>query len=98
MRYTENEIIRSYNAAKDKKKQVDILAELCCCQKSEILDIIHKQEKVLHEEEQPQEEWREKILNQLYKRMDEVEKEIRKKEASYKELAMAIKVISELAG
>lgn len=41
MQMTENEILRSYNQAKDKKEQVKILADLNCCSKEDIQKILH---------------------------------------------------------
>lgn len=95
---TESEIISAYSRAKDKRKQVDILADLSGLQKSEILRIVHDHEKAPVKEQPQEQDWKEQLLTQLYGRLDELEKEIRRKEVCYKEIATAIKVISELAG
>lgn len=43
MQMTEGEIVRSYKEAKNKSQQVGILAELNCCSKEKIIEIL-KQE------------------------------------------------------
>ena len=42
MRMTENEIVRNYREAKNKREQVTILADLNRCCKEEIIDILLK--------------------------------------------------------
>lgn len=79
------EIRRVYSQAKNKKKQVDILADLNGCSLKEILDIVHtKQEK---ESESPKEEWsptpEQKVL---IDRLEELDGMIGKLEKEYQEV------------
>lgn len=40
---TDNEILQMYKESKDKKKQIEIIADLTLCSKSEIIDILKSQ-------------------------------------------------------
>jgi hypothetical protein len=47
---TEGEIRRVYKAARNKKKQIPILAQLNCCSTGRILEIVHSKADILEEE------------------------------------------------
>lgn len=70
----DGEIVRSYESAKDKTKQISILAELNCCSKSKILSIIGKK----RGEIEPQQKSRNQ--NHLIDRLDELDEEISQRE------------------
>ena len=40
MTMSDNEIVRNYQEAKDKKAQIEILADLNCCQKKDICEVL----------------------------------------------------------
>lgn len=98
------EICRDYNAAKDKKRQIQILAELNACSKEEIMKILQeggcifqgelkKTNKTVGpvEKEIKAKELPQAIKQALFNRLDDIEKEIEAKEKEYKEIADFLK-------
>lgn len=80
------EIRRAYSQAKNKKKQVYILADLNGCSLKEILDIVHTEK--AKEPEKPKEEWIPTPEQKaLIDRLDELDGMIGKLEKEYQEVA-----------
>ena len=110
MQMTETEIVRSYKEAADPAGQIRILAQLNDCSPEKIAQIVGLSEvPKLKTGRKPkarssvqsvsdQQSSVQDVLENLYQRMDELEIEIREKEAKYKEIATAIKVLSEMEG
>ena len=97
MQMTEGEIRRNYGAAKNKKEQISILADLNACSTDHIkriLGIDETMEKVLRAE--PQEPTKSEILNVLFAKMDQLDNQIKSLEKEYKDVHTAIEVISAL--
>lgn len=82
------EIKREYNEAKDKKKQIGILAELNCCSKEEIKDIL--------DDKNPLEVALFKEIDQVEAEMQRLEEELKKKAEWYNKLLVSVEVISNL--
>lgn len=82
------EIKRVYGQAKNKKKQISILADLNRCSTKEILDIVHTKEANPIPEEEPREEWVSTPEQKaLIDRLEELDGEIRKLEIEYEKVA-----------
>lgn len=77
---TEGEICSMYRNAKNRSKQLFILAELTGKNKAEIIAILLKNG----------EEVAERDINQLYKRLDTLEAQITEREREYKAIARAL--------
>lgn len=104
MQMTENEIRRNYSGAKNKSMQIGILADLNCCTKDrirEILGLIPCTESTVEIAEtagNPAEKSVDKdvIISRLYSTLDSLDKEIKQLEKQYQETAIAIKVVSQM--
>ena len=77
---TEHEICVMYREAKNKKIQLEILAELNGTRKSMIIGILVKNGEKLPDRE----------INKLYKRLDILEAQIAEREQEYKEIVKAL--------
>lgn len=77
---TEGEICSMYRNAKNRSKQLPILADLTGKNKAEIIAILLKNG----------EEVAERDINQLYKRLDTLEAQITEREREYKAIARAL--------
>ena len=104
MQMTENEIRRDYAGAKNKSMQIGILADLNCCTKDrirEILGLIPYTESTV-EIAEPDGNTVEKsvdkdaIISRLYSTLDDLDREIKQLEKQYEQTATAIKVISQM--
>lgn len=104
MYMTENEIRRDYAGAKNKSMQIGILADLNCCTKDrirEILGLIPYTESTV-EIAKPDGNTVEKsvdkdvIMSKLYSALDDLDREIKQLEKQYQDTAIAIKVISQM--
>lgn len=106
---TAGEIIDLYTHAKNPKKQIGIIAELCDCSKEDIVKILKNHGVELPEVASNQNEdtyipqpetikWQsqENLIIRLYLILDKLDEEIRQKTEKYKEVSTAIKVLSEL--
>lgn len=82
------EIKREYNEAKDKKKQIGILAELNCCSKKEIQNIL--------ENKNPLEVSIFEEIDKVETEMKNLHEELKKKEEWYNKLLVSVEVISNL--
>ena len=104
MYMTEGEIRRDYAGAKNKSMQIGILADLNCCTKDrirEILGLIPCTESTV-EIAEPDGNSMEKsvdkdaIMSRLYSTLDNLDREIKQLEKQYQDTAIAIKVISQM--
>lgn len=89
---TEEEICREYRGAKDKKKQITILADQNVCPKAAILQILaNGGEDIGHM--RPKAANKEKgalpgvIVAALFEKLEQIEKELAEKEEEYKQIA-----------
>lgn len=104
MQMTENEIRRDYAGAKNKSMQIGILADLNCCTKDrirEILGLIPCTESPVEIAEpggNPVEKSVDKdaIMSRLYSTLDDLDREIKQLEKQYQNTAIAIKVVSQM--
>ena len=96
MQMTAGEIKRNYDQAKDKERQIGILADLNCCTREaivKILDVESSREKPSAPEQ--------KLTGigaaeqALYEVLDELESEIRRLEEEYKSVKKAIDVLAK---
>lgn len=92
---TESEIIRNYQQAKDKKKQIGILADLNLCDKATIEKIvgIHKEPAKKKSDKKPD---LNEVIKNLYEEMEAVDKHIKELEERYTYLKAAIDAVSKL--
>ena len=104
MYMTEGEIRRDYAGAKNKSMQIGILADLNCCTKDrirEILGLIPCTESTV-EIAEPDGNSMEKsvdkdaIMSRLYSTLDDLDREIKQLEKQYQDTAIAIKVVSQM--
>lgn len=86
MEMSMKEIKDSYCNAKNKKKQIEILADLNCCTKKEIERIIQKIGNDTTGSD---------IINNLYKEMERLDREIHEREIEYKKIVIALEVLSK---
>lgn len=99
MQMTDNEIRRDYNSAKNKKKQLGILAELNCCSVAEIKDIVLCTPKVKATPPASinlAEGQINKVKDMLAQKLDALDEEIKRLESQYKETVIAMRVVGEL--
>ena len=104
MEMSVGEIKRSYDQAKNKRRQIDILAELNDCDRSEIEKIIsvesmreqHEQVKAVVEKPSEKEMGLNDVMNTLFSRLDELEKKIKPLEEEYRNIKIAIDVIAKV--
>lgn len=82
------EIKRDYNSAKDKKKQIIILADLNGCTAKEIKDII--------EDKNPLVESVFKEIDRVEAEMQRLQDELKKNEEWYNKLLVSVEVINNL--
>ena len=104
MEMSVGEIKRSYDQAKNKRRQIDILADLNCCDRSEIEKIIsvesmreqHEPVKAVVEKPSEKEMCIDDVMNTLFSRLDELEKKIKTLEEEYRNIKIAIDVIAKV--
>ena len=104
MEMSVGEIKRSYDQAKNKRRQIDILAELNDCDRYEIEKIIsvesmrvqHEPVKVVVEKPSEKEMGLDDVMNTLFSRLDELEKKIKPLEEEYRNIKIAIDVIAKV--
>ena len=104
MEMSVGEIKRSYDQAKNKRRQIDILAELNDCDRSEIEKIIsaesrreqHEPVKAVVEKPSENEMGLNDVMNTLFSRLDELEKKIKPLEEEYRNIKIAIDVIAKV--
>ncbi len=96
MQMTDGEIRSMYKSAKDKKKQIEILAQLNCCDTGKILQIVHhnreaKEESGKHDSEDYITSHKAKVLMD---RLDELDAKIKPLEDEYKRTVEALMQIT----
>ena len=104
MEMSVGEIKRSYDQAKNKRRQIDILAELNDCDRSEIEKIIsvesmreqHEPVKAVVENPSEKKMGLDDVMSTLFNRMDELEKQIKPLEEEYRNIKIAIDVIAKV--
>lgn len=104
MYMTDGEIRRDYAEAKNKNMQIGILADLNCCTKDRIKEILglmpcpERPVEVAVPDRKPVEKSADKdaIMSKLYSTLDDLDKEIKQLEKQYQETAIAIKVVSQM--
>ena len=100
MQMSDEEIRREYKAAKYKKKQIGILAQLNCCSADEIKAIVRDSPQGnLKQPQKPDVSsamLTSMVQEKLAEKLDALDKEIRRLEGQYKEITIAMKVIGEL--
>lgn len=104
MEMSPEEIRRNYNSAKNKRQQIGILADLNCCKRSEIEEIVMvKQDPVIEVEKQAektgdrQEPGISEVVDILYVRLDDLEEQIKILEVEYRNTKIAIDVIAKVS-
>ena len=93
MQMTNNEIKRRYKEAKNPKQQIGILADLNCCSKEKIEEIL---ELGSDDKEPPGDMSRGQIMDILFGKLDSLEQEMQKLEAEYKKVHNAIEVLGTI--
>lgn len=104
MYMTENEIRRDYAGAKNKTMQIGILADLNCCTKDRIREILglipctESPVEIAEPSGNPVEKSVDKdaIMSRLYSTLDDLDREIKQLEKKYQDTAIAIKVVSQM--
>jgi hypothetical protein len=104
MQMSENEIRRDYAGAKNKSMQIGILADLNCCTKDRIREILglipctESTVEIAEPDGNPVEKSVDKdaIMSRLYSTLDDLDKEIKQLEKLYQNTAIAIKVVSQM--
>ncbi len=104
MQMSVTEIKKNYNEAKNKKRQIGILADLNCCSKEEIEKIVAVESAIKQKKEKTYVSPVEKELsvndvrNQLYSRMDELDLQIKTLEKEYRKIVITLEVLAEMRG
>ena len=102
MEMSVGEIKRNYDQAKNKERQIGILADLNCCDRSEIEKIIsvesRREQPVRAVVENPAEKEMglDEVMNTLFARMEELEEKIKHLEEEYRNIKIAIDVIAKV--
>ena len=104
MYMTEGEIRRDYAGAKNKSMQIGILANLNCCSKDRIREILglipctESTVEIAEPDGNPVEKSVDKdaIMSRLYSTLDDLDREIKQLEKQYQDTAIAIKVVSQM--
>lgn len=104
MYMTEGEIRRDYAGAKNKSMQIGILADLNCCTKDRIREILglipctESTVEIAEPDGNPVEKSVDKdaIMSRLYSTLDDLDREIKQLEKQYQNTAIAIKVVSQM--
>lgn len=102
MEMSVGEIKRNYDQAKNKERQIGILADLNCCDRSEIEKIIsvesRREQPVRTVVEKPAEKEMglDDVMNTLFARLDELEEKIKPLEEEYRNIKIAIDVIAKV--
>lgn len=92
MRMTEMEICREYNAAKDRRAQIGILADLNVCEKEDILRILilNGQDVTVAGPKKPGQKG-DKVLQMMFSLLDEADEKVKEAEMEYKKIVQCMK-------
>lgn len=98
MQMTDGEIRRNYKEAKNKQRQIKILAELNGCSQDEIRKVLFPKENnsSTSSVEVSEEVNSGDIMNLLFARLDELEDQIKPLEEEYRRVKIAIDVIQKV--
>lgn len=102
MKMSVSEIKRNYNEAKNKNRQIGILADLNCCSKEEIKKIVAVENSREQKKEKAPVSPVEKelsvndVVNKLYVRMEELDSQIKLLEKEYRNIVITLGVLAEL--
>lgn len=102
MQMTVAEIKRNYDEAKDKQRQIGILADLNCCSREEIEMILGEKvkRKTTVPKEAVQEEVKDPNLREvravLYSKLESIENQIKSLEEEYRKITIAIEVLEKV--
>lgn len=91
MQMTNDEIRRNYAEARNKSKQVGILADLNECSRDAIKDILGISKPVQASDNVP-------ILSVLFAQLDKVDEQIKALEEEYRRIKIAIDVVEGIVG
>ena len=91
MQMTNSEIRRNYAEARNKSKQVGILADLNECSRDEIEEILGIAKPVHTSDNVP-------ILSVLFAQLDKVDEQIKALEEEYRRIKIAIDVVEGIVG
>lgn len=95
MQMTAGEIKRSYDQAKDKERQIGILADLNCCTREAIAVILDVESRKKPRASEQKITGIDAAEQALYAVLDDLESEIRNLEEEYKSVKKAIDVLAE---
>lgn len=98
MEMSNDEIIRNYRAAKNKKMQIGILADLNCCDRKTIKNIVEPPNNLFTETctvDEKAVDW-DKVIKYLYEELDCLEGQIKPLENRYRKVVNAIDAFSAL--
>lgn len=98
MEMSVGEIKRNYDNAKNKERQISILAELNDCDRSEIEKIVLVEGKRELAEPSPAEMSLRYVINRLFLKLDELDENIKSMEAEYTAVKTAIDVLTKMEG
>lgn len=100
MQMSVTEIKKNYNEAKNKKRQIGILADLNCCSKEEIEKIVAVENFIEQKKDSAPLVKKElsvnDVRNQLYARMDELDLQIKTLEKEYRNIVITLGVLAEI--
>lgn len=103
MQMTVGEIQRNYKEAKNKKRQIGILADLNCCSRGDIEKIVKVENKRDKDKEEPAEPIScdkeygvNAILESLFARLDALDQEIKEREEEFRKINTTIEVLSSM--
>ena len=100
MQMSVEEIKRNYNEAKNKNRQIGILADLNCCSKEEIEKIVAVENSIEQKKASAPLVKKElsvnDAVNKLYVRMEELDSKIKTLDKEYRNIVITIGVLAEL--
>ena len=100
MQMSVEEIKRNYNEAKNKNRQIGILADLNCCSKEEIEKIVAVENSIEQKKDSAPIVKKElsvnDAVNKLYVRMEELDSKIKTLEKEYRNIVITLGVLAEL--
>ena len=104
MQMSVTEIKKNYNEAKNKNRQIGILADLNCCSKEEIEKIVAVENAIEQKVEKiviasiGKDLSLNDVRNKLYVRMDELDSQIKLLEKEYRKIVITLEVLAEMRG
>lgn len=97
MQMTVGEIKRSYDQARNKTRQIGILADLNNCDREKIEKILGVESKRRQKNEEPIKEYSlSETMDMLYLHLEDIEEQIKSLEEEYRKLTIAIEVLGKV--